>query len=141
RNDRRFVTSMCDRQVDLFELRTMAYLAHIPVGGIPRPLAVSHDEKTLYCALTDLHGFVAAAVPERKVIERVEFPALPPDLQLPVAHTPTHGLELTPDERELWVTSCGTDTLYVVDTRTRKIIGKAPTGRGPNWVTFSPDGK
>lgn len=141
RNDHMFVTSMGDREVDLIDLRTMEFLARIPVGGIPRPLAVTHDEKTLYCALTDLHGFVVADIPARKVVSRVEFPPLPPDLKLPVAHTPTHGLELTPDEGELWVTSCGTDTLYVCDARTRKVLGKAPTGHGPNWVTFSPDGK
>ena len=61
--------------------------------------------------------------------------------RLPVPNTPTHGLELSPDEKELWVTSCGTDTVYVYDTRGKKIVGKVGVGQGPNWVAFSPDGK
>jgi YVTN family beta-propeller protein len=141
RNDHVWVTSMGDNKVNLIDLKTLRYLAEIPVGGIPRPLAVTHDEKTLYCELSDLHGFVVADVPSRKVIAKVELPPLPPDVKFPVPHTPSHGLELTPDEKELWVTSCGTDTVYVYNTIDKKIVGKVRTGKGPAWVTFSPDGK
>src|SRR5438552_4326560 len=58
RNDHVWVTSMGDNKVNLIDLKTLTYLAEIPVGGIPRPLAVTHDETTLYCQLSDLHGFV-----------------------------------------------------------------------------------
>jgi YVTN family beta-propeller protein len=132
---------MGGNEVKLIDLTTLSYRATIPVGGVPRPLAVSHDERTLYCALSDLHGFVIADIPERKVVKTIDLPPLPSGVQFPVPHTPTHGLELTPDEKELWVTSCGTDTVYVFETATKKVVGKIGVGRGPNWVTFSPDGK
>lgn len=141
RDDHMWVTSMGDHKVQLIDRKTLEYLAEIPVGGVPRPLAVTRDEKVLYCALSDLHGFVVADVAQRKVIARVELPPLGADVTLPVPHTPTHGLELTPDEKELWVTSCGTDTIYVIDTASRKIVARVKVGRGPNWLTFSPDGK
>jgi YVTN family beta-propeller protein len=141
RNDHLFVTSMGDHKVNLIDLKTLSYRAEIPVGGVPRPLAVTRDENTLYCALSDLHGFVIADIPQRKVVQTVNLPPLPPGTKFPVPHTPTHGLELTPDEKELWVTSCGTDTVYVFDTSSQKIVGKVNVGQGPNWVTFSPDGK
>lgn len=141
RNDHVWVTSMGDHKVNLIDLKTLSYLAEIPVGGVPRPLAVTRDEKTLYCALSDLHGFVIADIEQRKVIHTVELPALPPGVKFPVPNTPTHGLELTPDEKELWVTSCGTDTIHVFDTSSRKLVAKVGVGKGPNWVTFSPDGK
>jgi YVTN family beta-propeller protein len=140
RNDHLWVTSMGDHKVNLIDLKTLDYLAEIPVGGVPRPLAVSRDEKTLYCALSDLHGFVIADVPQRKVVQKVELPPLAPGVRFPVPHTHTHGLELTPDEKELWVTSCGTDAVHVFDTSSRKLIGKVSVGKGPNWVTFSADG-
>jgi YVTN family beta-propeller protein len=140
-NDHIFVTSMGAHLVKLIDLKTLSYLAEIPVGGVPRPLAVTRDEKTLYCALSDLHGFVIADIAARKVVRKVELPLLPAGTKFPVPHTPTHGLELTPDEMELWVTSCGTDTVYVYDTASGKITGKVAVGCGPNWVTFSPDGK
>jgi YVTN family beta-propeller protein len=140
-NDHLFVTSMGDRKVNLIALKSLSYVAEISVGGVPRPLAVTHDERTMYCALSDLHGFVIADIPQRTVVQTVELPPLPDGVQFPVPHTPTHGLELTPDERELWVTSCGTDTLYVFDTSSKQIVGKVGVGSGPNWVTFSPDGR
>jgi YVTN family beta-propeller protein len=141
RNDHVWVTSMGDNKVNLIDLKTLKYLAEVPVGGIPRPLAVTRDEKTLYCQLSDLHGFVVADVPRRKVIAKVELPRLPPGVKFPVPNTPSHGLALTPDEKQLWVTSCGTDTVYVYDTARKEIVGKAGTGKGPAWLTFSPDGK
>jgi len=141
RNDHVWVTSMGDNKVNLIDLKTLTYLAEIPVGGIPRPLVVTRDEKTLYCQLSDLHGFVVADVPGRKVIAKVELPPLPADVKFPVPNTPSHGLALTPDEKELWATSCGTDTVYVYDTVGKKIVGKVGTGTGPAWLTFSPEGK
>jgi YVTN family beta-propeller protein len=141
RNDHVWVTSMGDNKVNLIDLKSLTYLAEIPVGGIPRPLAVTRDEKTLYCQLSDLHGFVVADVPSRKVIAKVELPPLPRDVKFPVPNTPSHGLALTPDEKELWVTSCGTDTVYVYDTASKNIVGKVRTGNGPAWLTFSPDRK
>jgi YVTN family beta-propeller protein len=141
RNDRIFVTSMGENLVRLIDLKSLTYVAEVPVGGVPRPLAVTRDEKTLYCALSDLHGFVVADIPRREVVAKVLLPALPADVKFPVPNTPTHGLELSPDEKELWVTSCGTDTVYVYDTQTKKVVGKVGVGQGPNWVTFSPDGK
>jgi YVTN family beta-propeller protein len=132
---------MGDHKVNLIDLKTLAYVAEIPVGGIPRPLAVTRDEKTLYCQLSDLHGFVVADGAGRKVIAKVELPPLPPGTEFPVPHTPSHGLELTPDEKELWVTSTGTETVYVYDTAGKKLVGSIRTGKGPTWVTFSPDGK
>jgi YVTN family beta-propeller protein len=141
RQDHVWVTSMGDHMVNLIDLNSLTYVAEIPVGGIPRPLAVTYDEKTLYCQLSDLHGFVVADVPSRKVIARVELPRLPPDVKFPVPNTPSHGLALTPDEKELWATSCGIDAVYVYDTVDKSIDGKVRTGSGPAWLTFSPDGK
>jgi YVTN family beta-propeller protein len=141
RNDHVWVTSMGDHKVSLIDLTTLTYLAEIPVGGIPRPLAVTRDETTLYCQLSDLHGFVVADVPGRKVVAKVELPPLPPDVKFPVPNTPSHGLALTPGETELWAASCGTDTVYVYDTARKTIVGQVRTGHGPAWLTFSPDGK
>src|SRR5262249_2607042 len=124
RNDHLFVTSMGGHKVHLIDLKTLSYQAEIPVGGGPRPLPVARGGTTVYCAVSDLHGHVIADIPQRKVTAKIELPALPPGTKFPVPRTPTHGLELTPDEKELWVTSCGTDTMYVFDIATGKITGK-----------------
>ncbi len=139
-NDNVFVTSMGAHEVDLIDLRSMRYVARIPVPGVPRPIAVSSDEKTLFAALSDLHGFVIVDIPTRKVVSKVVLP--PPSRDSPIEpNTPTHGLELTPDGKELWVTSLGDDGVYVYDLASRKLSEKISTGNVPIWLTFSPDGR
>ena len=140
-NDVLWVSSMDDHQLDRIDLRKMAYTARVPVGGIPRPYAVAKDGNTLYTALTDLHGFAIASVSAGKVIDTVKLPPGPP-LDCPLEpNTPTHGIELSPDGRQLWVTSLADGLLYVYDTAAHKIIGHVQVGKCPNWITFSPDGK
>ena len=140
-NNDMYVSSMGSNEIDVIDLRTMNYSAKIPVGGIPRPYAVSTDEKILYIALTNLHGFAVADIPSRKVVERVELPPAPPlDCPLEV-NTPTHGLALTPDGRQLWITSLADSGVYVYDLGTRKTSPMIHVGKCPNWIAFSPDGR
>jgi YVTN family beta-propeller protein len=140
-NEDMFVSSMGDREINRIDLKRMDYVQKIPVGGIPRPYAVSRDETVLYAALTDLHGFVIASIPDQKVIGRVGLPAAPPLRCALEPNTPTHGLELSPDGKELWVSSLADDGVYVYDVETKKLSKEIPTGKCPNWVAFSPDGK
>lgn len=136
-----YVSSMGSNEIDRIDLRTMSFSEKIPVGGIPRPYAVSADEKTLYTALSDFHGFAIASIPECKVIKRVELPPAPPSTCPLEPHTPTHGLGLTPDGTQLWVTSLADHLVYVYQTNTNKLLGKVSVGECPNWITFSPDGR
>lgn len=139
-NDQMFVSSMGDHMIDLIDLKTMRYIEKTPVGGIPRPYAVSRDGKILYSALTDLHGFVIASIPDHKVIARVELPPTPPLSCALEPRTPTHGLALTPDGKELWVTSLGDSGVYVYDVATKTTSNEIHTGKCPNWISISPDG-
>jgi YVTN family beta-propeller protein len=141
RNDNLYVSGMGDHEIDVIDLKKLEYSAKIPIEGIPRPYAVSADEKTLYVALTDFHGFAAVSIPNKKEIARVELPPAPPSTCVLEPHTPTHGLTLSPDGKKLWVTSLGDDKMYVYDVSAKKIVGSTATGRCPNWIAFSPDGK
>src|SRR5215471_1852930 len=139
-----YVSSMGSHEINIIDLEKMDYSAVIPAGGRPRPYAVSTNGKTLFVAVADLHGFVIVDIPDKKVLERVEMPAehpTPHPLQYETADTLTHGLALTPDGNELWVTSLLDDCVYVYDVKAMKIVGKVPTGGGPNWLAFTPEGK
>lgn len=139
-----FVSSMGDHAINMIDLEAMDYAATISVGGVPRPYVIARDGRTMYVAESDLHGFAIVDIPEKKVVRRVEMPAEHPT---PHEHpgepinTLTHGLALSPDERELWVTSLLDEAMYVYDVKSQKIVGHVPVGSGPNWVAFSPDGK
>ena len=139
-----FVSSMGSHEINVIDLEKMEYSAVIPAGGRPRPYAVSPDGKTMFTAVADLHGFVIVDVPDKRVIERVEMPAqhpTPHPLEYETADTRTHGLAVTPDGTELWVTSLLDDCVYIYDVRAKKIVGKVATGPSPNWLAFTPDGR
>lgn len=139
-----FVSSMASHEINIIDLEKMEYSAVIPVGGRPRPYVVSTDGKTMFVALADLHGFVIVDIPDKKVLDKVEMPAehpTPHHLQHESDDTRTHGLALTPDGGELWVSSLLDDCVYIYDVKSKKIVGKVATGTGPNWLAFTPDGK
>jgi len=139
-----YVSSMGGHEIDLIDLEKMDYAAHIPVGGRPRPYVVSPDGNTMYVALADLHGFVIVDIPGKKVLEQVKIPSEHPTLrklEYESQDTLTHGLALTPDGSELWVSSLLDDAMYIYDVKAKKVTGRVSTGMGPNWIVFTPDGK
>ena len=139
-----FVSSMGSQKINLLDLDKLQYAAQIPVGGVPRPYVASKDGNTLYVALSYLHGFAIVSVPQRKVIRKVQMPSRnkhPKERPYEPSNTLTHGLALSPDGRELWVTSLLDNCLYIYDVKSGKIVGSVPVGEGPNWVAFSPHGK
>jgi YVTN family beta-propeller protein len=140
-NDEMFVSSMGDHQILRIDLQKMDYVQKIPAGGIPRPYAVSRDAQVLYSALTDFHGFVIASLDGNSALRRVELPPAPPSACALEPHTPTHGLEISPDGKEVWATSLADNGVYVYEVGTGSISSEIPTGKCPNWITFSPDGK
>ena len=140
-----FVTSMGSHEIDVIDLEKMDYSAHIPVGGRPRPVVVSKDGRTMYVAVSFLHGFNIVDIPEQKVTQRVEMssehPGPPRPREFESPDTYTHGLALSPDESEIWVTSLLDDCIYIYDLKAKKVVGRLNTGDGPNWVAFTPDGR
>lgn len=140
-----FVSSMGSHEIVVIDFEKLDFSAHIPVGGRPRPFVVSKDGRTLYVAVSDLHGFNIVDVPTQKVLQRVAMPSehpAPPRLRAyETPDTYTHGLALTADETQLWVTSLLDDCIYIYDLKVKKVVGRLDTGDGPNWVVFSPDGK
>ena len=138
-----FVSSMGGDEVDIIDLTKMEYAGHVPVGGVPRPYVVTPDGGTMYVALSDLHGFTKVDVSHQRILQRVAIPAehpTPHHRRFEPIDTLTHGLALSPDNAELWVTSLLENSLYIYDVAGNQIVGRVPVGDGPNWVTFSPDG-
>lgn len=138
-----FVSSMKENAIKKIDLEKMDYAAVIPVGGEPRPYVVTPDGGTIYAALTHLHGFVIVDVAQKKVVKRVELP-IHNHTPKPMSETPgtlTHGLGLSPDGRDLWVTSLPDGVVYIYDLKAGKVTASVQTGDGPNWISFLPNGK
>ncbi|HQU42973.1 MAG TPA: hypothetical protein PK867_09180, partial [Pirellulales bacterium] len=115
-------------------------IGEIPLSDAPRPIVLSRDEKRLYANVDMLIGFEVCDVPARKVIYRVE--AEVPDELLRQASR-SHGIGLTPDEKELWMCDVFHDRTYVFDLTVappRQVAAIVMQGGG-YWMCFSPDGR
>ena len=120
---------------------TQAVLHTIPTSDGVRPLELSRDGRTVYAALSNLLGFVVVDPVSRKVTRRVELGTLPDGVPAPYLDTWTHSLQLSTDEKEMWVTDCINDLLRVVRLSDMKEVAKIRVGRFPHWFTLRPDGK
>jgi DNA-binding beta-propeller fold protein YncE len=138
-----------------------------PFGKGVRPFAVSDDERRVYANVDGLLGFEIGAVRDGAawggpVLQRV--PAHPPPERLaqvpdPPARkphsTPSHGLNLHPNQREVWMVDGVYGYVYAYDvtepapheTRSSpRLLASIPLFRAaderphPGWISFSLDG-
>jgi YVTN family beta-propeller protein len=135
-NRHMYCTSVDDHLVYQIDLETMS-LTGIPVGGEPRSVAVSKDEKTVFVTFADFRGFAMTDIAS-KTIQRVEFPRatseLPPD-------SGAHGMEVTPNGKELWTNGVNDNAVYVYNLASKQFSKKIAVGKSPRWLSFSPEGK
>ncbi len=136
-----FVTSMGDDLISEIDVASLQIKRQIPVGGVPRPLSLTKDGNLAYLALSGLIGFVTVDLGLGEVVHRLEQP-IPAGTPAPPLDTYTHGLLLTPDQRELWVAAYATDTVYAYLMPERQQLAAVPVqGGGPHWLTLHPDGE
>ncbi|MGH9356477.1 MAG: hypothetical protein ACRD10_10135, partial [Terriglobia bacterium] len=141
-NEAVYCESRGDQDIYRLNLKTMKFDQKFPIGGDPRPFAVSKDGKTAYVAVGGFHGF-AITTPDGTP-HRVELPPGPPEpaiCQQYERNTPTHGVALSPDGKELWVTSMGDSSVYAYNIATKTFSNAIRTGTCPNWISFAPNGK
>jgi YVTN family beta-propeller protein len=133
-----YVTSFKGKKIHVFDPATHEPLYVIEMPGEVRPLALMRDETRAYVALSDFHGFVEVDLEKREVTRRVELPALPAGTPEPFLKTYVHGLTLSPDESELWVTSCAGAAVYVYSLPQLELQGKVAVGKFPHWFAWQP---
>jgi YVTN family beta-propeller protein len=128
-------------RINRIDLTRMAYTNMVKVAGDPRPFVVTADEKTLYTALSGLHGFSIIDIPGQ-TMRQVVLPQMPwMNCRVEPPNTPTHGITLTVDGRKLWVTSVSDSGIYVYDLARKTLSPKITVGECPNWISMSKDGK
>ena len=125
-----------------------------------RPFAITDDERYAYANIDGLLGFEIAAIDRKawtgKMIHRVEahVPAARlAEIPTPPARkphsTPSHGLNLRPDQKEVWMVDGVYGYVYVFDVTSLppKQIASIPIFQDPKerphpgWITFGIDGR
>jgi DNA-binding beta-propeller fold protein YncE len=107
-----------------------------------RPFTVNGSQSLVFACVNDLLGFEVGDVKTGKVLHRVAVDGFKAG---PVKRhgCPSHGVGLTPDERELWLCDAHNQRLHVFDATVMppKLLASLPVREQPGWVTFGLDGR
>jgi DNA-binding beta-propeller fold protein YncE len=114
-----------------------------PFSARVRPFVINGAETNVFANITGLLGIAVGNLKTGKVLAEVRVPNQYQCLKPPVSHdTCSHGIALTPDEREIWIADAN-HNVHVFDARPLppKYETTIRTRAEVGWLTCSIDGK
>ena len=112
-----------------------------PFSGSIRPFTVNGDSSLVFVNVNGLLGFEIGDLKTGKKLHRVEVTGV--ERGKPLRHgCPSHGIGMTPDERQIWIADGFNSTVHIFDSQSMppKLIHSVKLRGQPGWVTFSIDG-
>jgi len=113
-----------------------------PFANVIRPFTVNGAETLVYVNVNDLLGFEIGDLRTGKKLHSVEVKGYEKG---PVLRhgCPSHGVGLTPDERELWLCDGHNNAMHVFDNTVMppRQMTSLKVRDQPGWITFSIDGR
>src|ERR1700730_2999204 len=97
--------------------------------------------RLIFVTLGELHGFAVVDFATHKEVARIKLPDEPRGFYVPGSGNICHGIGVAPDGKTLWANSKNSRGVFVYSLPDLKLLGHAPTGMVPEWLTFSPDSK
>jgi DNA-binding beta-propeller fold protein YncE len=113
-----------------------------PFTSAIRPFTVNGRQTLCFVNINGLLGFEVGDLVTGKKLHRVEVEGFKPGV--PKRHgCPSHGIGLTPDEKEVWVCDAANQRMHVFDATVMppKQVASILVRDDPGWITFSLDGK
>jgi len=113
-----------------------------PFGDVVRPFTINGKQTLVFANTNNLLGFEVADLRTGAVLHRVAVPGLPV-ANSPVHGTPSHGIAMTADEKEIWVCDNTNHQLHIFDATVMPPTLKTTIKlrAEPGWIAFSLDGK
>jgi hypothetical protein len=113
-----------------------------PFSNSVRPFTINGSQTLCFVNVNDLLGFEIGDMKTGKMLHRVEVQGVP---RGPVKRhgCPSHGIGLTPDEREIWVSDGHNSQMHIFDVTQLppRHVASLTLREQPGWVTFSLDGR
>ncbi len=113
-----------------------------PFSASIRPFTVNGKQTLCFVCLNDLLGFEVGNIQTGEKLHRVEVAGFQKG---PVKRhgCPSHGIGLTPDEKEIWVCDAFNQQMHIFDATVMppRQTASLKVRDEPGWVTFSLDGK
>jgi DNA-binding beta-propeller fold protein YncE len=113
-----------------------------PFANSIRPFTINGDQSLCFVNVNGLLGFEVGDIKTGKKLYRVEVEGYK---QGPVKRhgCPSHGIAMTPDNRELWLCDGANSMLHIFDATVMppKQMSSIKVNDQPGWITFSIDGR
>ena len=113
-----------------------------PFANSIRPFTINGAETLAFVNVNDLLGFEIGDIRSGKVLQHVEVGGY---AKGPVKRhgCPSHGIALTPDEKEIWLADAFNKRVHVFDVTAMppRQVASIAVRDEPGWVTFSLDGR
>ncbi len=113
-----------------------------PFSSSIRPFTINGRQTLCFVTINELLGFEVGDIVAGIKLHRVEVNGFQ---QGPVKRhgCPSHGIGLTPDEKELWVTDGHNQHMHVFDATVMppKLMTSLKVRDEPGWITFTIDGQ
>jgi len=112
-----------------------------------RPIAFETNPdgstKRAFVQITDLHGFAVVDFATHKEITRITLPDIPGKAKNleGIQGAPAHGIGFENDGKTMWVLSKFYGYAYAYSMPDLKLVHQLEVGIGPEWMSFTPDGK
>lgn len=109
-----------------------------PFSDNVRPFTVNHAQTLCFVNVNKLLGFEVGDLTSGKMLHRVEVKGFEKG-KIKRHGCPSHGIGLTPDETQLWVSDGANQQMHVFDATVMppKQIASLPLREQPGWVTFT----
>jgi DNA-binding beta-propeller fold protein YncE len=144
-----YVSSQRDREIVVLDLAGTPHVTgRIPVGGLPGKMILNDAQTLLFVAESNSDSAAIIDTVSDEVMTRIATTA-PSDLMAKARNfkgSNPNSLALSPDERTLYITNGGTNSVAVVRLShpgkkvEARVTGLIPTGYYPNAVSVSADG-
>ncbi len=113
-----------------------------PFSNVIRPFSIDGAERRCFVNVNDLLGFEIGDLRTGKMLHRVEVPGF---TKGPVKRhgCPSHGIAMTPDESELWVSDGANNRVHVFDATVMppRYVQSIALRDQPGWITLTIDGR
>jgi hypothetical protein len=113
-----------------------------PFGAEVRPFTINGSQSLCFVNVNELLGFEIGDLRTGEKLHRVEITGFRKG-EVKRHGCPSHGIALTPDEREIWLSDGHNEHVHVFDATVMppRQIASMKLREQPGWVTFSRDGK
>ena len=138
-----YMAGLRSPDLTVFDVKTRKVVGAVgPFSAPIRPFTVNGSQTFTFVTVNGLLGFEIGDLTTGKKLHRVEVAGFK---QGPARRhgCPSHGVGLTPDEKEVWVCDAHNGRLHVFNATVMppKQIASIKLREEPGWVTFSIDGR